>query len=76
MNVAKPSPRTFRPTPDNQRQFAFAEKLRLNVSELLNEVCARHFERAVKLKVRKLTRAVSLNGTRKGHTLSRRTTRR
>lgn len=43
--------RTFRPWPDNQTQFAFAESQRLNVSELLNEIVSKHFKSHVRQKL-------------------------
>lgn len=48
--------RSFRPWPENQREFEFAEKLQFNVSELLNEIVARHFRRHVKLKANAISR--------------------
>lgn len=43
--------RTFRPWPQNQTQFAFAESRRLNISELINEVVAKHFRSHVAQKL-------------------------
>lgn len=52
-------PRTFRPWPDNQAQFQFAESIRLNVSELINEVVAKHLWRHIKDKIHAQQRAVN-----------------
>jgi hypothetical protein len=54
--------RTFRPWPENQKQFAFAESRKLNVSELLNELVAKHFTRHVALKTAATQRALEQLG--------------
>lgn len=38
-------PRTFRPWPENQMHFDFAERSGVNVSEVLNQIVAKHFKR-------------------------------
>ena len=50
--------RNFRPWPENQREFEFAEKQRFNVSEILNELVARHFRRHLTLKLHAQQRAM------------------
>jgi hypothetical protein len=60
MNIStskKPS-RTFRPWPQNQMHFEFAEANRFNVSELLNEIVAKHFKRHLEQKVHAQQQAV------------------
>lgn len=52
--------RTFRPWPENQAHFEFAEQIKLNVSELLNEIVARHFQAHIKRKTTAMQRAASL----------------
>jgi len=66
MRLKHPS-RTFRPWPENQQHFEFAETHRLNVSELINEIVAAHFAHHVQSRVKKLNRALTpkaLNGHR------------
>lgn len=48
----KYSQRTFRPWPENQLNFDFAEKQRFNVSELINEIVAKNFKRHVATKIK------------------------
>ncbi len=64
MNATSHKPRTFRPWPDNEKKFHVAQEAGLNVSELLNELCARHWQRHVALKTRIQSRAVSLTNGR------------
>jgi hypothetical protein len=52
--------RTFRPWPENQERLAFAEKLDLNVSELINEVLERHLKDHLHTKTKKLREALSV----------------
>jgi hypothetical protein len=53
-------PRSFRPTPLAQKQFEYAEKCRINVSELINEVITRHFgahlKRRAKTELKRINR--------------------
>ena len=58
--VPSTKPRTFRPWPENQREFAFAEKLKFNVSELLNEIVAKHLRRHVEHKAAAMHRLTKL----------------
>ena len=44
--------RSFRPWPENQLNFDFAEHQRFNVSELINEIIAKNFKKHVALKIR------------------------
>lgn len=51
--------RTFRPTPENQERLEYAEKLDLNVSELINEALADSVKKIIERKVKKLREALS-----------------
>jgi len=51
--------RTFKPWPQNQERLAFAEKLDLNVSELINEVLEKHLRSHLEAKTRKLREELS-----------------
>ena len=52
--------RTFRPWPENQERLEFAEKLDLNVSEVINEVLRDNLKRHLETKTRKLREALSV----------------
>ena len=67
----KPS-RTFRPWPENQREFAFAEKLKFNVSELLNEIVAKHLRRHVEHKAAAMHRLTKLTAPKLSTSRARR----
>ena len=51
--------RTFKAWPENQERLAFAEKLDLNVSELINEVLQKHLRQHLESKTKKLRDALS-----------------
>ncbi len=55
----KGRPRTFRPWPENDARLAFAERLDLNVSELVNEVLKQHLKPALEQKARKIRELMS-----------------
>lgn len=51
--------RSFKPWAENQERLAFAEKLDLNVSELINEVLEKHLRSHLETKTRKLREALN-----------------
>jgi hypothetical protein len=51
--------RTFRPWPKNQERLSFAEKIDLNVSELINEVLEANLKKHLELKTKKLREELS-----------------
>lgn len=56
--ASKRPQRNFRPWPENQMHFEFAEKQNYNVSELINEIVAKHFTRHLKHKAHAQTKAL------------------
>ncbi|MCW5554464.1 MAG: hypothetical protein KIS67_20190 [Verrucomicrobiae bacterium] len=52
-------PRTFRPWPENQERLEFAEKVGLNVSEVINEVLQKHLKKDLEAKTRQLREVLS-----------------
>jgi hypothetical protein len=52
--------RTFRPWPENQERLEFAEKLDLNVSEVINEVLQQNLKRHLESKTKKLREQLSV----------------
>ena len=56
--MKKAGHRTFRPTAKNQERLEFAEKLDLNVSELINEALQMSFKQIIETKARKLREAL------------------
>ncbi len=58
--MAENRSRTFRPTTVNQDRLAFAEKLDLNVSELINEVLEKHLKTHLEQKTKKIREALSV----------------
>lgn len=55
---AKPG-RTFRPWPENQERLEFAEKIGLNVSELINEILRDALKPRLEKKARAIREAVA-----------------
>lgn len=51
---------TFRPWPENQERLAFAERLDLNVSEVINEVLKSHLRSHLENKTKKIREALSV----------------
>jgi hypothetical protein len=51
--------RTFRPWKENQERLEFAEKLELNVSEVINEVLKKHLKDHLETKMKKLREALT-----------------
>jgi len=51
--------RSFRPSAKNRARLAFADKIGLNVSELVNEVLEKHLKEAIEDRARKIREAVS-----------------
>jgi len=54
MSKAVSKPRTFRPWQENQERLEFAEKLGINVSELINELIAPVLRPAIEKKQKKI----------------------
>jgi hypothetical protein len=52
--------RTFRPWPQNRDRLAFAEKLELNVSEVINEVLEKHLKTHLETKTKSIREALSV----------------
>lgn len=52
--------RTFRPWPENQERLEIADKLGLNVSELINEALERSAKKLIEEKTKKLREALSV----------------
>ena len=52
--------RTFRPWPENQERLKFAEKLDLNVSEVINEVLQQNLKHHLESKTKKLREQLSV----------------
>jgi post-segregation antitoxin (ccd killing protein) len=52
--------RTFRPTPKNQERLELADKLGLNVSELINEALEKAAKQIIEAKTKKLREALSV----------------
>lgn len=46
--------RNFRAWPENQERLEFADKIGLNVSEVINEVLSKHLKPAIDTKAKKL----------------------
>ena len=59
MTTAKPVQRSFRPWAENQERLEFAEKIGLNVSEVINEVLKRHLKKDLETKTRELRETLS-----------------
>ena len=55
----KPTPRSFKAWPENQERLVFAEKLDMNVSELINEVLKENLKRHLEKKTQKIREALS-----------------
>ena len=53
-------PRTFRPWPTNQERLELADKIGLNVSELINEVLDKHLKPEMESKANKIREALAL----------------
>jgi hypothetical protein len=58
--MKKEKSRTFRPTPENQERLEFADRIGLNVSELINEVLETHFKTHMETKARTIREALSV----------------
>ena len=54
------TPRTFRPSPVNQERLELADKLGINVSELINEALEASAKKIIEAKTRKLREALSV----------------
>ncbi len=51
--------RNFRPWPENQERLEFAEKIGLNVSELINEILKDQLKPRLEKKAKQIREAVS-----------------
>ncbi len=51
--------RNFRPWPDNQERLEFADKIGLNVSEVINEVLQKHLKQSIEAKAREIRTRLS-----------------
>ncbi len=58
--MSKATSRTFRPWPKNQERLELAEKLNLNVSELINETLERSFKAVLEGKAKQLREALDV----------------
>lgn len=56
--MSKSKYRSFRPWPENQKRLELADRLGLNVSEIINEVVEERFEAVLKQKSRKIQEAL------------------
>lgn len=52
--------RTFRPWQENQERLAFAERVGLNVSEVINEVLKGNLKRHLEAKLKQVREAASV----------------
>ncbi len=52
--------RSFRPWKENQERLELADRIGLNVSELINEVLQKHIKEHMEIKARKLREALSV----------------
>jgi hypothetical protein len=52
--------RSFRPTPENQERLELADRLGINVSELINESLTRAAKQIIETKAKKLREALSV----------------
>ena len=59
MAAVKPYGRTFRPWPENQERLEFAEKIGVNVSELINELLKDHLKPRLEKKAKAVREAVA-----------------
>lgn len=58
--MKKDKTRTFRPTPQNQERLELADKIGLNVSELINEMLEKYFKAHMETKARTIREALSV----------------
>jgi len=58
--MLKGKQRTFRPWPENDERLAFAERVDLNVSEVINEVLKEHLKPHLERKTKKLREALAV----------------
>lgn len=59
MSRAVLKPRTFKPWKENQERLEFAEKIGLNISELINELLKDHLKPRLEKKVKAVREAVA-----------------
>ena len=52
--------RSFKPTPDNEQRLAFASRIGVNVSELINEVLRERLDAALEKKTKELQRELKM----------------
>lgn len=53
------APRTFRAWPENEERLAFAKRIGLDVTELVNEVLAKGLKPVLEQKAKKIREAVT-----------------
>ena len=58
--MKKPLSRTFRPWEQNQERLELADKIGLNVSELINEVLREHLSKHMQTKAEKIRQALAV----------------
>ena len=58
--MKKAPPRAFRPWPENQERLELADRIGLNVSELINEVLKKHLPAEMRTKADKIRQALSV----------------
>ena len=58
--MKKREQRNFRPSPINQERLEFADKIGLNVSELINEVLEKHLKPTMENKAKEIREALAL----------------
>lgn len=61
--MKKSTQRNFRPWPENQERLELAEKLGLNVSELINEVLKKNVSRHLEEKAKQIRNALGTPAT-------------
>lgn len=59
MSAVKTTPRAFRAWPENQERLEFAEKIGINVSELINELLKDYLKPRLEKKVKAVREAVA-----------------
>jgi hypothetical protein len=52
--------RSFQPTPDNEKRLAFASRIGVNVSELINEILKDRLDDALTKKTRELQKELEM----------------
>ena len=58
--MEKAKHRTFRPWPENQERLEFAEKLDINVSDVINEALAESAKKVIERRVQLIRKVLSV----------------